>query len=111
MSIASSSGSSGVPERLQFQLGTQRVPSSSLNMPVWGMLNRLAQWWKGTALEGLFDRRSPWEAVGNIRGLVYSVPSFLRVHFKPLNHVLGREILSIHVDTRSPPLSKREGSH
>ena len=53
VSIASNSGSSGYPERVQFHLGTQRVPSSFWNMPVWGMLNRLAEWWKGTALEGL----------------------------------------------------------
>ena len=51
------------------------------------------------------DRRSPWEAVGDSRGLVYSVPSFLRVHLKPMNQMLGGEILSIHVDTRSPSLS------
>ena len=38
----------GVPERLQFHLGTRKVPCSSLNMPVWGMLIRLAEWWKGT---------------------------------------------------------------
>jgi len=44
VSIASSSSSSGVPERVQFHLGTRRVLSSSRNMPVWGMLNRLAEW-------------------------------------------------------------------
>ena len=42
-SSASSSGSSGAPERVQFHLGTRRVPSSIRNMPVWGMLNRLAE--------------------------------------------------------------------
>jgi len=53
VSIGSNSGSRGVPERVQFHLGTRRVPSSSLNMPAWGMLNRLAEWWKGTARLGL----------------------------------------------------------
>jgi len=48
VSISSSSGSSGSPERVQFHLWTRRVPSSFRNMPVWGMLNRLAEWWKGT---------------------------------------------------------------
>jgi len=38
VSIESTSGSSGVPERVQFHLGTRRVPSSSPNMPAWGML-------------------------------------------------------------------------
>ena len=48
MSISFSSGSSGFPERVQFHLGIRRVPSIFQNMPVWGMLKRLAEWWKGT---------------------------------------------------------------
>jgi len=51
------------------------------------------------------DRRFPWEVVGDVCGLVYSVPSFRRVHLKPMDQVLGGEILSIHVDARSLPLS------
>jgi len=91
VSIESTSGSIGVPERVQFHLGTRRVPSSSLNMPVWGMLIRLAGWRKGTL--GIVivsrDRRSFWKEVGDGRGLVFSVPSFLGVHPKPMNQMFG----------------------
>jgi len=43
-SAVSNSGASRSPERVQLHLGTWRVPSSIRNMPVWGMLNRLAEW-------------------------------------------------------------------
>ena len=42
-SSASRSGSSGAPERVQSHSGTRRVTSSIQNLPVWGMLNRLAE--------------------------------------------------------------------
>jgi len=53
VSNGSLSGVKGVPARVQFRLGIRRVPSSSLNMPVWGMLNKLDEWWKGTLHVGL----------------------------------------------------------
>jgi len=63
-SAASSSSASRSPERVQLHLGTRRVPSSNRNMPVWGMLNRLAEWWKGTTQEGL----SLWRITGSPTG-------------------------------------------
>jgi len=51
-SSSTSSGASGEPDRVQSHVGIWKVQSSNRNMPVWGMLNRLAEWWKGTAHEG-----------------------------------------------------------
>jgi len=63
-SAGSNSGTSGVPERVQFHFGIRRAPSSFLNIPVWGMLNKLAEWWKETLLSGLFGSRGPGNPPG-----------------------------------------------